>query len=288
MKHAFRYLGYLARSATRLVTTPGAFVRQFVRLDAYGRGNALVSRRPAVPARGRSSGGSAVGKLEAYFEQNQSGRGIWKWRHYFDLYDRHFARFVGREVRVLEIGIYSGGSLAMWRHYFGDKCRVYGVDIEEACRAYEDQHTRIFVGDQGDRSFWARVRQELPEVDIVIDDGGHLPEQQMTTLEETMLMLAPGGVYFCEDVVGSHNIFSGYVQALADGLHRFDLDRNAQAEAGHPICRASGWQSEIEGIHVYPLVVVIEKRHAPVTCLSAPRHGTEWQPFFDNGCGRLV
>ncbi len=48
--------------------------------------------------------------LRDYFEANREGPGIWRWQHYFDIYHRHFARFVGREVNVLEIGVYSGGS----------------------------------------------------------------------------------------------------------------------------------------------------------------------------------
>jgi len=33
--------------------------------------------------------------------------------HYFDIYDRHFSAFREREVSILEVGIYSGGSLEM-------------------------------------------------------------------------------------------------------------------------------------------------------------------------------
>src|SRR5437868_5558043 len=53
--------------------------------------------------------------LQSYFDAYKEGPGIWKWMHYFDIYQRHFSKFVGREVHVLEVGIYSGGSLAMWK-----------------------------------------------------------------------------------------------------------------------------------------------------------------------------
>src|SRR4051812_44510245 len=45
--------------------------------------------------------------LRQYFDAHQTGRGIWKWTHYFDVYHRHFSRFRGREVRMVEIGIFS-------------------------------------------------------------------------------------------------------------------------------------------------------------------------------------
>ena len=143
---------------------------------------------------------AADNPLERYFDSVTEGPGIWKWRHYFDIYHRHFQKFVGRDVHVVEIGIYSGGSLPMWRHYFGERCRVYGVDIEAGCQVYANAHTQIFVGDQSDRSFWADFRKSVPHVDIVIDDGGHQPHQQQVTLEELLPHLRPGGVYLCEDV----------------------------------------------------------------------------------------
>jgi hypothetical protein len=108
--------------------------------------------------------------LRTFFDNRTEGNGIWKWSHYFDIYDRHFAQFRGEEVHVLEIGVYSGGSLEMWRDYFGPKARIYGVDIEPACRAYESDSVKIFIGDQGDRQFWHEFRGKVPALDIVIDD----------------------------------------------------------------------------------------------------------------------
>jgi len=99
-------------------------------------------------------------------------------------------------VHVLEIGIYSGGSLEMWRDYFGPKARIYGVDIEPACRVYESDSVNIFIGDQGDRQFW-QFRRKVPALDIVIDDGDHNPEHQIVSVEELLPFLRPDRVYFC-------------------------------------------------------------------------------------------
>src|SRR5262249_52626874 len=74
--------------------------------------------------------------LRAYFDGVKEGSGVWKWLHYFELYDRHLRKFVGRPVTVAEVGVYSGGSLSMWRSYFGSGCQVHGVDIQEECKAY--------------------------------------------------------------------------------------------------------------------------------------------------------
>lgn len=109
-----------------------------------------------------------------------------------------------KNLVVLEIGVYSGGSLEMWRDYFGSEATIYGVDIEAACRTYESPGTHILIGDQADPSFWRRVLADgtLPPPDIVIDDGGHTPEQQRVTMEELLPRMRPGGVYLCEDIHG--------------------------------------------------------------------------------------
>ena len=52
--------------------------------------------------------------LWEYFRRNE-GRIIDKWYHYFDIYHNHLRRFQGQPVTVLEIGVYHGGSLQMWR-----------------------------------------------------------------------------------------------------------------------------------------------------------------------------
>ena len=206
--------------------------------------------------------------LESYFDANVEGPGIWKWRHYFDVYHRHFAKFVGTEVTVVEIGVYSGGSLGMWREYLGDGAQVIGVDIEPACVAYEGENVRIFIGDQADPEFWARFRAAVPHVDIVIDDGGHESPQQIATLEALLGHLRPGGVFVCEDLVGSHNAFHHYVCGLSRHL-------NAARSAPNAL------QRSIESVSFYPYVTVIERRARPLETLASEKRGTQWQPFFD-------
>lgn len=208
----------------------------------------------------------APNPLKDYFDAHTEGLGIWKWRHYLDVYHRHFSKFVGTEVQVVEVGIYSGGSLQMWRDYFGPGCQVYGVDVREACRAYEADGVRIFIGDQADAGFWEDFRRQVPIVDIVIDDGGHHPDQQIPTLEALLPHIRPGGVYACEDVHGTTNRFAAYVSSLAAEL-------NAK-ESTEP----TAFQQSVHSIHQYPFVTVIEKPEALWPPFVPVQRGTEWQP----------
>lgn len=220
-----------------------------------------------LPSPQDSTSSSDVNPLKSYFDHHKEGKGIWKHNHYFEIYHRHFKKFVDREVHVLEIGVYSGGSLEMWRDYFGPGCYVYGVDIEEACKVYQNDYTKIFIGDQADHKFWKVFKDKVPRIDILIDDGGHQAEQQIVTLEEMLPYLSPGGIYLCEDIHDIHNIFSSYLYGLVKNLNEGNI-------------KPTQFQSWIKSINFYPRVAVIEKAEVPVEEFIAPKHGTLWQPFY--------
>lgn len=207
--------------------------------------------------------------LRNYFDNHTSGPGIWKWLHYFDIYHRHLAKFRGRDVHLLEIGVYSGGSLGMWRDYFGHRSTIYGVDIEPACKVYDNDFTKISIGDQGDRLLWQEFKANTPLLDVVIDDGSHASNDQIRSLKELLPHLRPGGVYICEDVHARRNRFAKFVFEFADTL-------NNQVETR--ITGAS--QRTIESVALYPFVVVITKNIVPLSKLVSEKRGTEWQPFL--------
>lgn len=254
----------LRRSIAGMALRPASEVKlalEEARGLRYGRGIAAGADGAVVAATPRRAG-----RLETYFDTHTVGPGIWKWRHYFDIYERHFAKFTGREVHVLEIGVFSGGSLGMWQDYFGPACRVYGVDLVPECKAYETETIKIFIGDQSDPEFWRQFLREVPRIDVVVDDGGHLVHQQVATFESLFAHLQPGGVYLCEDVHGSANPFNGYVSGLARSLNSWE--------------GPTGFQKLVGSIHLYPFVAVLEKPDVPMTEMDSPRRGTEWQPFL--------
>lgn len=218
--------------------------------------------------------------LFKYFSEHKEGRGIWKFNHYFETYERHFSRFREKDVHVLEIGIYSGGSLEMWEQYFGPRAGIYGVDVEPRCKAYEAGAVRVFIGDQGDRAFWRRFKEQVPLLDIVIDDGSHIPEHQVVSLEELLPHLRPGGVYLCEDVHGAFNPFSAYVSGMAQDLNTLDYQGNVESNERRSVAKTTTLQSAVAGIHLYPYVTVIERSAAPLPEFVAPKRGTQWEPFL--------
>lgn len=206
------------------------------------------------------------GQLESYFDSNTEGPGIWKWRHYFPVYEQYLARFIDKSPTLVEVGIYSGGSMGMWRDFLGESSNIVGIDIEPACKTYESPGVEVVIGDQGSREFWSDFRKHHPKVDIFIDDGSHDQKHQIITLEEMLPHLSPGGVFVCEDVHGIPHHFSTYVSTLATKLHSLKI---------------SPFQEHIYSIHQYPFLVVIEKNARKIDQFHSGKRGTEWQPFFD-------
>jgi hypothetical protein len=247
--------------------------------DAFAAG--LEFAKAWAPSPAQPGTPDANNPLRAYFEAHRQGHGIIKWDHYFEIYHRHLSRFRGQEVHLLEIGVFSGGSLEMWREYLGPRCHIYGVDIQSACKAYESDRVKIFVGDQADRSFWKHVRQHVPHFDVAIDDGGHTPDQQRISFEELLPHLRAGGVYICEDI---HDILNPFATFLNGFSHHLNSIQGGQNNPDNPdrriVCRTSPMQSSISSIHLYPYVAVVERNVHRLDELVAPMRGTQWEPHM--------
>jgi len=228
----------------------------------------LAALRPQRPAQDDAE----PNPLAEYFFTNP-GRLINKWHHYFEIYHRHFSAFRGRSPVVLEIGVFHGGSLQMWHHYFGPGTRVVGVDVLPQCRAFEDESTTILIGSQADRAFLAELRARVPHIDIVIDDGGHRMEQQITAFEELYPHVQPNGIYLCEDVHSSlmsefggayrrPGTFLEFSKQLVDRLHAW--------HSREPALAVDDFTRSTFALHFYDSVFVAEKRplEPPVTSMT--------------------
>jgi hypothetical protein len=218
--------------------------------------------------------------LERYFEAN-TRRLIHKWMHYFEIYDRHFARFRGTDVHVLEFGVSQGGSLQMWKDYFGPKCRIYGADINPHCKQHEEDGIQIFIGDQEDRGFLRTVAASVPRIDILIDDGGHTMRQQIATFEELFGRIDENGVYLCEDNHTSYwknfgggyrqrNTFIEYSKNLIDRIHAWHSQTPALA--------VDAFTRSAHSMHYYDSILVIEKR--PIAAPTHRKTGTHTIPDY--------
>lgn len=119
---------------------------------------------------------------------------------YFEIYEKYFAKFKDTECKVLEIGVENGGSLLMWRDYFGLYCEIIGIDINPKCKQFESEQIKVYIGDQADTNFLDTVLIAEGYFDIIIDDGGHHSFQQKASFKHLYKSLSVNGIYLCEDI----------------------------------------------------------------------------------------
>lgn len=221
---------------------------------------------------------SSPNPLREYFENNP-GRLMSKWMHYFDIYHRHFERFRGRPCTIVEIGVYHGGSLQMWREYFGPQARIIGVDVNPRLTSLNQEGVEIIIGDQGDRAFLRELAKKVGKIDVLIDDGGHMMHQQIATLEELYGAVADDGVILVEDTHTSYwTEFGGGLRSnysfMQFAKHLID-ELNAWHSRDPQSFSPGGFTQATNSMHFYDSVVVIEKAKR-----SAPQQRQTGKPSF--------
>ena len=211
------------------------------------------------------------GFLHKFFLNNAHKR-LHKWVHYFDIYERHFERFRGKSPTMIEIGVQGGGSLAMWKEYFGPGCQIVGVDINPQCKAHEAEGIEVFIGSQDDRSVIDAIFDRHPKVDIVLDDGSHMMKHLIDSFELMYERLQPNGVYMVEDThccyidrydggVGREGSFMEFVK------HKLDEINAVHTKGKLPV---SQFTRSTDCVACYDSIVVFERRpqglrQAPIT-----------------------
>lgn len=199
--------------------------------------------------------------IERLFWSNQ-GPVVHKWLHYLPLYDRYLAKYRGTDVKMLEIGVYKGGSLHLWREYLGPKATIFGIDINPDCASVNGIDGQVRIGSQADPEFLARVVREMGGVDVVLDDGSHVGRHIRASLDTLFPLLSDNGLYLIEDVhtaysrrydgrFSRHN-FMRLLGRLTDDMHHW------YHSGGQKIAATA---DHLLGLHIHDSLVVLEKGH---------------------------
>ena len=123
---------------------------------------------------------------------------------YFSAYEEMFDKYVGKKIIFVEIGVLHGGSLFMWREYFGKNARIIGIDLNPKAKELEKHGFEIYIGSQSDIKFWKDFYTKVGKIDILLDDGGHVNDQQIITLSEAIHNTNDNGIIVTEDVLTSY------------------------------------------------------------------------------------
>ncbi len=128
----------------------------------------------------------------------------------YEAYEAIFAQ-VGRVRTVLELGMYQGGSVVLWRESL--RCRVIGIDLSVPPKTAEllERYVKESGSDNDLFCFWRTnqmdadalgeiVKKHVAEtLDVVIDDASHLYAPTRRSFEILFPLLRPAGVYVIED-----------------------------------------------------------------------------------------
>lgn len=133
----------------------------------------------------------------------------YRWHNYTTVYSVLFKEWRDQPLRIFELGLggdnprvpNAGASLRGWRELFPNAL-VYGADINRAALLQEDR-IKTFYCDQLDqasiRELW--LQPDLQGgMDIIIEDGLHTFEANVSFLEGSLEQLRPGGIYIVEDI----------------------------------------------------------------------------------------
>ena len=166
-----------------------------------GLGNSQILNRHVPQFAHRPPYISLVNNFETEFLQAYESSPFPAYKHstYLDAYPNLLSPYIGKEVTLVEVGLFKGGSLFMWRNFLGDKVRIIGVDIEQSSVQWRDFGFEIHIGDQSDPAFWKTFFHNVGPVDILIDDGGHGNLQQISTVVNAVNFINDGGLLIIED-----------------------------------------------------------------------------------------
>lgn len=193
-----------------------------------------------------------------------------KWHHYLDIYDRTLSRFRGTDVKFLEIGVRFGGSLQIWRKFFGPDATIHGLDIDPNSAVADTPEHRVHIGSQIDLGLLQSIVDEMGGVDVILDDASHVNAHQIETFEFLYEQVTDGGLYIVEDCHTSYlpgygggpfrnrpynperTSFIEYAKRYIDYLHAWHRPR-LFSEREHELCAVT------KSVAFHDSVVIFEK-----------------------------
>ena len=134
-----------------------------------------------------------------------------------ELYNEILSPYEDKEIRFFEIGIFQGYSLVVWNQGL-PKAKLFGMDFQ-----FPDTDLsfceKLFHGNQAYRPYMLKVAEELKELDVCIDDGGHFADEQQVSFECLWPIIKSGGIYVVEDL---HQAANKTVDGFSNSVDYFE------------------------------------------------------------------
>jgi hypothetical protein len=192
-----------------------------------------------------------------------------KWVSYFDVYETYFSKYRNTDFTFVEVGVSGGGSMQMWREYFGNQAKIVGIDIDPATKELPLPSQDIIIGDQSSIRFWDETLPSIGTIDAFLDDGGHTMVQQINTLVKVWPFIIDGGVYICEDTHtsywleygGGHKRHGSIIEYTKDLIDLVNLEGNPGVLPTESLLNNF---PDVRSVHYYHSMIVLIKGKTPL------------------------
>jgi hypothetical protein len=171
-----------------------------------------------------------------------------------DVYEEYFAPYRNKKINLLEIGVSFSGSIRLWNDYFKN-AQIYGADNFSCGEDHKNKSQDLISGSIKnikiicDDAYDNNISHDLPEFDIIIDDGPHTLFTQMKCIEIYLPKLKSDGIMFIEDIIidfdydyerddlAQHPSMKKLIEKIPDNKYEykiFDLRKNVIGRQGIP------------------------------------------------------
>ena len=129
-------------------------------------------------------------------------------------------KFENKTMKFLEIGLGCGmsygpgASVKVWKDIFaGHDVDLWEAEFDAACVKKSKSEgkldgIKVVTGDQSDPAVLQRwVKESGGKFDVIIDDGGHISKQVLSSFKALWPQVNPGGNYFIEDLQVAYSPF---------------------------------------------------------------------------------
>jgi len=140
--------------------------------------------------------------LENIFNKYNSDKNK-QFHNYSRQYENLLLNYRDKTINILEIGVYCGESLKIWRESFLNAEKIVGIDINIESKQYENIDKNIFVeiGNATNLNFIIQLINTYGKFDIILDDGSHTNTDVIKTFELLFPLLNDNGLYIVEDTI---------------------------------------------------------------------------------------
>ncbi|MGA2911973.1 MAG: class I SAM-dependent methyltransferase [Methanoregula sp.] len=121
---------------------------------------------------------------------------------YIETYEKILVPLRDNARNVLEIGVYSGAFLEILADFF-DNAQIYGIDIDLSNLRFGKDNPRIHIYELNGTDPDSIKKLGIKSFDLIIEDGSHIPVEQIATFNNYAPLIGPGGIYITEDINSS-------------------------------------------------------------------------------------